>query len=75
MFDELFRSRYKRACDLADANNLIDKHGSAALTVARERAADQRLSPRNRRHWRRIARLVIKIEKEEQSGLTMVGND
>lgn len=75
MFDDLFRSQYKRKCDLADANNLIDKHGAAALSIAKERAEDERLSARNRRHWRRIARLVAKIEKEEQSGMSLAGND
>lgn len=45
MFDQLFRSRYKRECDLADAQNLIERHGPAALAAAKERASDGRLSP------------------------------
>ncbi|MBK8629877.1 MAG: hypothetical protein IPN84_06630 [Sphingomonadales bacterium] len=75
MFDQLFRSRYKRECDLADAQNLIERHGPAALAAAKERASDGRLSPRNRRHWKRIARLVERIERTEQSGMTLVRND
>jgi hypothetical protein len=72
MLDLLFRSRYKRECDMDDALNHIGRHGAAALSIARDRAGDSRLTKRNRRHWRRISRLVARLERKQQEGMVPV---
>jgi hypothetical protein len=74
MLDLLFRSQYKRECDMDDALNHIARHGAAALTIARDRAGDSRLTKRNRRHWRRISRLVARREQEQQAGMVLARN-
>ena len=68
MVDFLFRSKYKRESDLADARELLARYGAEAKEIAKERASDSRLTLRNRRHWHRISRLVAHLESRARKG-------
>jgi hypothetical protein len=54
----LFRSPSKIDSDRREASRLKAVYGESAKSVVSARAADPTLTSRDRRHWRRIARLV-----------------
>ena len=47
-----------RTTDRYDAEELVYKYGACARAKALARAEDASLSPRTRRHWRRVANLL-----------------
>jgi len=58
MLYDLFVSRDTKAKDCRELNNLINKYGEGTIEELRQRAKDQSLSPRDRRHWRRLLRFA-----------------
>ena len=58
MLELLFESREQRERDRLELRKLAMKYGDEAKQVVKERAADPKLSDRDRTHWRRIARKI-----------------
>jgi hypothetical protein len=58
MFEFLWVDERRRCLDMREAKALHAKYGDKAYQVVRDRARDKRLSSRNRKHWKRIARSI-----------------
>ncbi|AMO72004.1 hypothetical protein [Sphingorhabdus sp. M41] len=52
----LFDPPYRRVKDEREIRYFYSKYGEDAPVVLNERASDEALSSRDRRHWRRLAR-------------------
>ena len=70
MIEWLRNYQERHARDLLEAQYLISLHGAEALTLAREWESDG-ISPRSRRHWRRIASLIARTLKKQGSALPL----
>lgn len=60
MFGSLFKNRFRRHREQVEVETLIFRYGPEAEEVVLGRAADDRLSGRVRRHWRRVARRIAR---------------
>jgi hypothetical protein len=58
MFEFLWVDERRRHLDMREAKALQAKYGDKAYQVVCDRARDSRLSSRNRKHWKRIARSI-----------------
>jgi hypothetical protein len=58
MFGFLWGDERRRQMDEREAKAVLEKYGDAAYEILRQRARDKRLSSRNRKHWKRIARSI-----------------
>lgn len=63
MFD-LFDPPGRRVKDARKVGYYFTKYGKDALDILSERAEDASLSPRDRRHWRRLARKARRRQSE-----------
>jgi hypothetical protein len=65
----LFDPPYRRLRDERDIRDFYAKYGEDAPVVLSNRAIDRSLSPRDRRHWRRLARKARRQRNEYIGGL------
>jgi len=61
MFNTLLESREKAWADTGELKRLNNKYGSDMIDILHERANDQALDMRSRRHWNRLLRKAKRL--------------
>ena len=67
---ELFEPHHRRVKDERELGYYFSKYGEEAPAVLRDRAAEDGLSPRDRRHWQRLARKARRQRNQWMDKLT-----
>lgn len=60
----LFEPSDRRIRDEREIRYFYTKYGEDAVAVLKDRANDSALSPRDRRHWQRLARKARRRQRE-----------
>ena len=61
MFSRIFESRQRATRDASELDALLINHGSDLKAVLKKRAEDERLSSKDRLHWRRLLKKADRI--------------